>query len=93
MQAPAGTQIASVALRRAFSATGGSDVVWEVYDDGRGPSLFVSGSFTRAGAGQVCLLAQWVGCTDQCYPDCINDGRLNIRDFSCFLDAFAAGSP
>jgi hypothetical protein len=34
-QAPAGTRIASVLVYRTFSANGGSDLVWEVYDDGR----------------------------------------------------------
>jgi hypothetical protein len=64
-----------------------------VFDDGRGPSLFISGAFTRAGAGQACLLAQWVGCTDQCYPDCTNDRRLNVLDFNCFLNSYTASNP
>jgi hypothetical protein len=64
-----------------------------VYDDGRGPSLWVGGAILRAGAGQVCQLAQWVGCIDQRYADCTNDRRLNVLDFMCFLNRYSAQNP
>jgi hypothetical protein len=53
----------------------------------------VTGGFTAAGAGQVCYLAQWVGCTGQCYADCTNDRRLNVLDFNCFLNGYTAQNP
>jgi hypothetical protein len=70
-----------------------------VYDDGRGPSLFVGGEFHTVGAGAPQAargVAQWVGCQDQCYADCDNSQvspRLNVDDFTCFINKFAYGDP
>jgi hypothetical protein len=70
-----------------------------VYDDGRGPSLFVGGVINSAGAGapgSTFGIAQWVGCHNQCYVNCDNSRvgpRLNIDDFTCFINKFAVGDP
>jgi trimeric autotransporter adhesin len=66
-----------------------------VYDDGRGPSLFI-GSVTQAGGGapgSIDGIAQLVGCHNQCYADCNNDQRLTVDDFICFIDKFTYGDP
>jgi hypothetical protein len=64
-------------------------------DDPRGPSLFVIGP-TIAGGGQVPgRLAQWVGCPN-CYANCDSSQvspRLNVDDFTCFINKFAARDP
>jgi hypothetical protein len=66
-----------------------------IADDGRGPSLFVEGSFSTVGGGNARNIAQWVGCKGgrQCYPDCDNNRTLNANDFQCFMDRFAAKDP
>jgi hypothetical protein len=73
-----------------------------VFDDGTGPSIFMSGEFSR-----VCAQGtpQEVGCVESagivrvrvcstCYANC--DGStamplLNVLDFACFMQKFAAG--
>jgi hypothetical protein len=84
---------------------GGIPRAMAVYDDGRGPSLFVGGEFGTVGAGpwpvppgqgSALGIAQWVGCHNQCYADCDNSRvapRLNVEDFSCFIQKFAYGNP
>src|SRR5690606_25051950 len=68
------------------------------YDDGRGPSLFVGGPITNAGGGEpgsILGIAQWVGCPN-CYANCDNSSigpRLNVDDFTCFINRFATGDP
>ncbi|MBX3377693.1 MAG: hypothetical protein KF678_11905 [Phycisphaeraceae bacterium] len=66
-----------------------------VADDGRGPSLFVSGDFSFCGGGQVGRICQWVGCAGnrQCYADCDNNRVLTANDFMCFLNKYAARDP
>jgi hypothetical protein len=66
-----------------------------VHDDGSGESLFVAGGFTTAGGQATGNIARW-GCAagPACYPNC--DGStaapiLNINDFVCFQQRFAAG--
>jgi hypothetical protein len=77
---------------------GGIPLDFAVFDDGRGPSLFVAGEFNRAGAGSPGStkgIAQIVGCPS-CYANCDNSQttpRLNIADFSCFLQKYAGGDP
>jgi hypothetical protein len=76
---------------------GGTPEDFAVFDDGRGPSLFVAGYFNRVGAGapgSVRGIGQWVGCQAQCYANCDNSQtppRLNVLDFSCFLNRYARG--
>ncbi len=65
------------------------------FEDRRGHSLFAGGSFTAAGAGQAPNIAQWVGCPN-CYANCDTSTQapaLNILDFLCFLNRFAARDP
>src|SRR5205085_665924 len=69
---------------------GGFPYSYAVFDDGRGPSLFMGGGFTQVGAGGAGAtigIAQWVGCGRQCYANCDNSAaapRLNVADFACF---------
>jgi hypothetical protein len=78
---------------------GGIPRTMTVFDDGRGPSLFVGGDFhtvAYGAEGSARRIAQWVGCENQCYADCDNSQispRLNIDDFTCFINRFAAGDP
>ncbi len=60
----------------------------------RGPALFTFGG-TSAGAGTINGTAQWVGCPN-CYANGDNSTispRLNVLDFICFLNRFAARDP
>ena len=69
------------------------------FDDGHGLSVFLGGPFTRLGEGTGERAAIHVArvrlCgADGCYANC--DGTavapvLNIADFTCFLQRFAAG--
>jgi hypothetical protein len=71
-----------------------------VFDDDQAgphaPALFMAGRFTRAGARSAESLARY-GCPlPVCYANCDNSAGtpvLNILDFVCFLDRFAAGDP
>jgi hypothetical protein len=61
----------------------------------RGPTLFTFGFFNRAGAGLSPKAAQWVGCPN-CYANCdlsTTAPALNVNDFVCFLQKFAAHLP
>jgi hypothetical protein len=67
-----------------------------VFDDGRGPSLFMAGFNTNPGNASAMGVVQWVGCHNQCYADCDNSlthPRLNVEDFSCFINKFAIDDP
>jgi hypothetical protein len=66
-----------------------------VYNDPRGPSLFMAGDFNTAGGGQSPRVAQLVGCPN-CYANCDASTippRLNVLDFTCFLNRFARNDP
>jgi hypothetical protein len=69
-----------------------------VYDDGRGPSLFVTSGGPVATVGGGFLghgVAQWVGCPN-CYADCDNSQgspRLTANDFMCFLNRYTVHDP
>ena len=62
--------------------------------DGR--SLVIGGLIGAVGSGQPATgVARWVNCTP-CYPNCNGSTTqpfLNVNDFACFLNAFAAGLP
>ena len=78
----------------AGGVTGGAVEALAAYDDGSGPSLMVGGWFTGAGGLPSRYLARWAGCTG-CYPNCdasTTPPVLNILDFVCFINRFAAGS-
>jgi trimeric autotransporter adhesin len=80
-------------------AGGTNDTVYDlqVFDDGRGPAIFVAGSFTRVdptganlAAGGIARLA----CHAACYANCDGSAAapfLNVQDFTCFLQRYAAG--
>jgi hypothetical protein len=70
-----------------------------VYNDGRGPSLFVTmggGLNSPTGGGHIGSgTAQWVGCPN-CYADCDNSQgakRLTANDFVCYLNRYVARDP
>jgi hypothetical protein len=61
----------------------------------RGPSLFMTGGFTTAGAGAVVGTARWIGCPS-CYANCDRSTAaptLNVNDFLCFMTNFALHAP
>jgi trimeric autotransporter adhesin len=75
---------------------GGGDAIMgmAVVDDPRGPSLFVAMTGSIGGS-QKFGIAQWVGCPN-CYANCdlsTTPPVLNIADFICFIQQFAAGEP
>jgi hypothetical protein len=60
-----------------------------------GPELYVGGWFLSAGGASSPYLARWVGCAT-CYANCDQSTVppiLNINDFACFANRFAAQSP
>jgi hypothetical protein len=72
------------------------------FDDGSGPALWVGGSFSRIGPTNSssissARLAKLFPCTIKtCYPNCDDSTAapfLNIADFVCFTQRFAAGDP
>ena len=65
------------------------------HDDGQGRGLFIGGGFTMAGQNTANSIAKWLAC-DACYPDCdtsTGPGVLDIFDFLCFGNRFAANDP
>lgn len=63
--------------------------------DPRGRSLFAIGTFNNFGGGQAGPIAQWVGCPS-CYANCdvsTVPPVLNVSDFVCFVNKFAARDP
>jgi hypothetical protein len=70
--------------------------VWD--RDGEGPEapgLYIGGEFTMAGGIPSPYIAKWQGCA-ACYPDCDTQsgpGVLDIFDFLCFGNRFAANDP
>ena len=65
-----------------------------VYDDGAGPALYAGGYFTTAGGLASPYLAKWAGCAG-CYANCDSSTVapvLNVADFICFTNRFAASS-
>ncbi len=74
--------------------TGPSADSLAVFDDGSGPALYVGGSFYEAGGIPARSIARWK--CNRCYPDCdqsTGPGVLDIFDFLCFGNLFAAGDP
>ena len=58
-----------------------------VIRDARGESFAF-----KSGTQGLQTVGQWVGCPS-CPADCNADGRLNVLDFICFLNAYAAFDP
>ena len=54
-----------------------------------GPAVFSCGSRCRPGSSLP------TPCTSGalCYADCDGSGQLNINDFICFMNNYAAGNP
>lgn len=66
-------------------------------DDGRGPSVIVSGTWQNGafGGGVAQRVVQWVSC-GRCYANCDNSSAspaLNINDFICFMNKFSRQDP
>jgi hypothetical protein len=65
-------------------------------DDGPGPlpeSLYIGGDFTLVNGRSSSYIARW-GCPPTCYANCDLSTLppvLNVNDFICFLNSFAAG--
>lgn len=83
------------ALGAGIGALYRSDLI--EYDDGSGPSLFVSASLgAEVGGGlQGPGPMQWVGCPN-CYANCdgsTNKPRLTANDFMCFLNRYVMRDP
>jgi hypothetical protein len=61
---------------------------------GQPPSLFLGGDFRNVGGASSPYIAEFRACT--CYPNCDSSATLpvlNINDFQCFLNKFAANDP
>jgi hypothetical protein len=77
-------------------ANGGFIRALKVHDDGRGPALFVAGSFTAVGPnGSIPALNIARYGPTPCRANCdgslqANCATLNVLDFNCFLNRFAA---
>jgi hypothetical protein len=67
-----------------------------VFDDGNGAAVFMAGDFQRlAGGAAVSRVARLPLCS-ACYANCDASTAapvLNVSDFSCFLQRFAAADP
>ena len=64
------------------------------YNDGSGPALYVGGNFSEAGGIPAQNIARWK--CNTCYADCDTQsgpGILDIFDFLCFGNRFAASDP
>ena len=66
-----------------------------IVDDVRGRSMFIAygGTPINVGGGVVDQAVLWTGCINQCYPDCDRSGGLDINDFVCFINKYAALDP
>ena len=51
------------------------------------------GTPINVGGGVVDQAVLWTGCINQCYPDCDRSGGLDINDFVCFINKYAALDP
>ena len=92
----------------AWAQTGGGfDLTWNTYDGGgaasTGGAFVVTGTIGQPDAGRltgtsVVLAGGFWGLFEPvtCYANCDNSTTppvLNVLDFSCFLNKFAAGDP
>jgi hypothetical protein len=81
-------------LGRGISNAGGVYAV-VLCPDQRGPSMFFCGEGSSANAGTPAHIVQYVGCPS-CYANCDTSTRapsLNVNDFICYLQRFAALDP
>lgn len=56
---------------------------------GGAQSLFVTGGFAQMASHDSGNFAELRGC-HRCFADCDNNGDLNVNDFTCFINEFAA---
>jgi hypothetical protein len=61
--------------------------------DGPGAGSPVTGWINAGGGGPYGILVSGVCGGQQCYADCNGDNALNVNDFVCFQNAFAAQLP
>jgi hypothetical protein len=102
------TAIASSVLALAPAAHAQLSIDWHTIDGGGGTSsgggFTLSGTIGQPDAGQMsagaftCSGGFWAGGTGQppCYANCDNSTAtpiLNVADFTCFLQRFAAADP
>jgi hypothetical protein len=76
------------------SGVSGAVQALAVFDDEAVRGLYVGGWFQTAGGISSPNLARWTGCRP-CYANCdasTTPPVLNVQDFTCFLNQFAAGS-
>lgn len=64
--------------------------------EGGGGALFAGGAFQHAGSTTAGRMARWGPCPgfivlDQCYPDFVEDGSLDLFDFLGYVNAFNSG--
>ena len=72
-------------------ANDGGIYAMEVFDDGTGASLYVSGAFFNVGDVPVNSLARWVGCPAQPCPwDLGGDNSVGTSDLLALLAAWGA---
>jgi hypothetical protein len=74
----------------------GDSTYMGVVNDASGHSLVMVGEFIHgAGGGLSRRAVKWVGCPN-CYANCdlsTEPPRLNVNDFTCFINKFAAKDP
>jgi hypothetical protein len=104
----AATALASVPLAASAQVGGAYDLSWSTIDGG-GATFSTGGVYSLGGTiGQpdagalasgatACTGGFWAGVgSAPCYPNCDNSTIapiLNVADFACFLNRFAAGDP
>ena len=74
------------------SPVGGYVLTMRPFDDGSGPALWMTAWFEPT-PGQPVGLASYRRTCEPCYPDCNDDGQLNLSDFGCFTTKFALADP
>jgi len=76
-----------------YGITGSGNVeAMVVAPDIRGRSLFIGGQVFGAAGGTSPHVLQLVGCPN-CYADCDLSGSLNVNDFICYINKYAAKAP
>lgn len=91
-----GTTWSPVGSRSPFVAGGyptGILRTLAVFDDGRGPGLFIGGDFDHVDGVAISGIARW---GPKCYANCdcsTGSPLLNVSDYICFQTKYAAGDP
>ncbi len=93
-----GYQLTQTGWKWMRPMNGSARALSPLFDDGSGPAVFVGGDFTHVWAGATERLpspqvARLRPCVEGCYANCDESGwtpALNVADFTCFLQRFAA---